>query len=107
MELRTVIANPAAPGASDAAERAFETLRRLAAARPADHYVAHVFGSQVLAWCRRASLVNRARLALLREAKDIVTAVLAKTKRREELKQLLWDLKKEELTPPTAPSAAP
>jgi hypothetical protein len=106
MELRTAIANSAAPGASDAAERAFETLRRLAAARPADHYVAHVFGSQVLAWCRRASLVSRARLALLREAKEIVSAVLTKTKRREELKQLLWDLKKEELTP-SSPSAGP
>jgi hypothetical protein len=103
MELRTAIANPAAPGASDAAERAFETLRRLATARPADHYVAHVFGSQALAWCRRASLVNRVRLALLREAKDIVTAVLLKSKRREELKQLLYDLKKEELTPPAPP----
>jgi len=106
MELRTAISNPAAPGASDAAERAFETLRRLVAARPADHYVAHVFGSQVLAWCRRASLVSRARLALLREAKEIVSAVLGKSKRREELKQLLYDLKKEELTPPPVRSGA-
>jgi hypothetical protein len=103
MELRTAIANAAAPGASDAAAHAFETLRRLATARPYDHYVAHVFGSQALGWCRRASLTSRARLALLREAKEIVNGVLAKTKRREELRQLLWDLKKEELTPTAAP----
>lgn len=99
MELRTAIINPAAPGASDSANHAFDTLRRLVTARPADHYVAHVFGSQVLGWCRHASLVSRARLALLREAKDVVAAALMTAKRREELKQLLLDLKKEELTP--------
>jgi len=32
-----------------------------------------------------------------------VSAVLTKTKRREELRQLLWDLKKEELTPAATP----
>ena len=106
MELRSAILNPSSPGASDAADGAFERLRRLVAARPADHYVAHVFGSQALAWCRRASLVSRARLALLREAKEIVGAVLAKSKRREELRQLHWDLRKEEITP-ASPGVTP
>jgi hypothetical protein len=99
MGLRIAISNPSAPGASAAVDDAFSCLRRLLGARPGDYYVAHVFGSQALGWCRRASLTPRARLAQLREAKDIVAKLLTTSKNRQELKQLHWDLCKEELSP--------
>lgn len=100
MQLRKAVANPSAPEAEGLAEGALETLRRLITQRGrTDHYPAHVFGSQALAWCRRAALVPRVRTALVREAKETVERAVALHRSRRELKQLLADLKKEEMTP--------
>jgi hypothetical protein len=100
MQLRKAIGNPGGPEADTIAERAFDVLRRLIAARGgSDHYPVHVFGSQALAWCRRAGLTPRARRALLREAKDVVAKAVSTRRNRSELVQLLEDLKREELRP--------
>jgi hypothetical protein len=100
MKLRKCIANPAGPDADKLSDDAFAVLRRLVAARGAiDTYPAHVFGSQALAWCRRATLTPRARTALMREAKDIVTKALNEHRTRAELKQLLEDIARDELLP--------
>ena len=100
MTLRKACANPAAPGAGQAVDRAFESLRSLIASRGSkDPYPAHVFGSQTLGWCNRASLTPRARRALIREAKEIVEKAFAMHRGRSELEQLFFDLKVAELKP--------
>jgi hypothetical protein len=100
VQVRKAIANPSGPDAEKLADTAFDTLRRLIAARGAiDYYPAHVFGSQALGWSRRAALTPRVRRALLREAKDVVTKAVSIHRSRQELRQLLGDITKEELQP--------
>jgi RecA/RadA recombinase len=100
MTLRKAIANPGAPGAGESAEAAFDKLRGLIASRGSkDPYPAHVFGSQSLGWCNRASLTPRARRTLLREAKDIVGKAVTDHRGRSELEQLFHDLRLAELKP--------
>ena len=99
MVLRRAISSPSAVSAREAAESAFETLRRLVATRSHDHYPAHVFGSQALSWCRHASLTPRERTTLLREARDVVQQALNLHRSRQELKHLLTDLRRAELDP--------
>lgn len=100
MTLRKAILNPGAPDAGEVAEAAFERLRGLIAARGAkDSYPAHVFGSQTLGWCSRASLTPRARRALLREAKELVEGAMVAHRGRSELEQLFQDLRLAELKP--------
>lgn len=96
MELRKAIANPAAPSAERVVNKALDVLRRLIVARgTVDSYPAHVFGSQVLAWCRRAALTPRATAGLLREARDVVEVAVANHRGRAELRQLVDDLRRE------------
>ena len=100
MRLRRAISNPAAPEAGEAAEKAFGTLRDLIAVRGSrDPYPAHVFGSQALGWTRRATLTPRDRLALLREARDIVGQAVGLHRSRKELSQLEFDLRAALLQP--------
>jgi hypothetical protein len=100
MQLRTAIANPSAHDSAKLVSEALDQLRRLISSRGKhDYRPAHVFGSQVLAWCRRAALTPRARRDHLVEAKDILAAAIAAHKGRHELKTLYDALRKEELQP--------
>jgi len=98
MQLRRAITVPFGPDAEKNANASFETLRRLVVARGAsDSYPAHVFGSQALGWCRHATLLPRVRRSLLRDAREIVGGALLQHRGRQELRQLLDDIKREEL----------
>lgn len=101
MELRKTITNPTAPGAIERADAGFAELRRLVGLRArVDHYPAHVFGIQMRAWIRSAgdALPMARKRTLLREAREIVGNALAIHRGRTELRHLLDDLKREELT---------
>jgi hypothetical protein len=100
MQLRKAVLSPASPDAEELASSAFDTLRRLVDLRGAtDYHPAHIFGSQVLAWCRQAAITPRQRRSLLREAKEMVARAAGFHRSRVELRQLLSDLTMEELRP--------
>jgi hypothetical protein len=97
--LKKASRSPRAPGATDWAETALKDLEHAMAERGVDdEYYFHVYGSQGLAWARRAPLLPEARRALVRRLMDAVDRGYALHNRSTNLKRLAEDLKKEYLS---------
>lgn len=96
--LRRAIERPEAESAAEATNEAFQILRaRIASAGDVDDYPFHVLGSQGLAWARRGKHTKEERRKLLTMLRSVVSQGVEKHPRNTVLKQLLGDLKREEL----------
>lgn len=100
LEMRECVRNHRAPDSERRFAEAGDVLKQLVEARgKSDSYPAHVFGTQVIAWTRRASLTPKMRTSLLKEAIEAVESAIVFHKHRLELVTLRDDLRKELMTP--------
>lgn len=84
------------PGAADDLALAFDELEEVIAKRgTTDHYAYHVYGSQGLAWARRAPLSRDEKKRLLEQLRRVVEKGLRLHPSVEELKSLKADLERE------------